>query len=129
MADAVEAVLDDPSVRVAPWAHDGHLGRRRHGGAVPSLGQHLRSRCGDAPYALGPLFGRGAFRAADAAPFPGPSASSPFSLRNGRRSGNASHADPSAVGVGVWPCPSPPRAVGTTVGLVVSSWRGAAGCR
>ncbi|MEU0400691.1 erythromycin esterase family protein [Streptomyces sp. NPDC006197] len=35
----------------------------RHGGAVPSLGRHLHSRYGDAYYALGLLFGRGAFRA------------------------------------------------------------------
>ncbi|MFF9853914.1 erythromycin esterase family protein [Streptomyces litmocidini] len=63
MADAVEAVLDDPSVRVALWAHNGHIGKRRHGGAVPPLGQHLRSRYGDASYAPGLLLGRGAFRA------------------------------------------------------------------
>ncbi|ROQ26398.1 erythromycin esterase [Streptomyces sp. PanSC19] len=63
MADAVEAVLDDPSMRVALWAHNGHIAKRRHGGAAPSLGQHLRSRYGDAYYALGLLFGRGAFRA------------------------------------------------------------------
>nr|WP_324606269.1 erythromycin esterase family protein [Streptomyces globisporus] len=63
MAEAVEAVLDDPSVRIALWAHNGHISKRRHGGAVPSLGQHLHSRYGEAYYALGLLFGRGAFRA------------------------------------------------------------------
>ncbi|WP_329106148.1 erythromycin esterase family protein [Streptomyces sp. NBC_01439] len=63
MADAVGTILEDPSAKVALWAHNGHITKSRHGGAVPTLGQHLRSRYGDAYYALGLLFGRGTFRA------------------------------------------------------------------
>ncbi|MEV7238566.1 erythromycin esterase family protein [Streptomyces sp. NPDC051020] len=63
MADAVDELLADPSARIALWAHNGHITTSRHGGAVPALGQHLRTRHGDAYYALGLLFGRGKFRA------------------------------------------------------------------
>ncbi|MGK5627468.1 erythromycin esterase family protein [Streptomyces sp. URMC 123] len=63
MADAVGTILEDPSAKVALWAHNGHITKSRHGGAVPALGQHLHSRYGDAYYALGLLFGSGAFRA------------------------------------------------------------------
>ncbi|MFJ8011242.1 erythromycin esterase family protein [Streptomyces sp. NPDC096339] len=63
MAEAVGTILEDPSAKVALWAHNGHITKSRHGGAVPALGQHLHTQYGDAYYALGLLFGRGAFRA------------------------------------------------------------------
>ncbi|MFF4371349.1 erythromycin esterase family protein [Streptomyces sp. NPDC001594] len=63
MADAVEAVLEDPSAKVVLWAHNGHIGKSRYGNAVPALGHHLHARYGDAYYALGLLFGSGSFRA------------------------------------------------------------------
>lgn len=70
MADAVDELLADPSARVALWAHNGHITTSRHGGAVPTLGHHLRTRYGDAYYALGLLFGRGEFRARRMRPGP-----------------------------------------------------------
>ncbi|MEV7525073.1 erythromycin esterase family protein [Streptomyces sp. NPDC091371] len=64
MAAAVGELLADPSARVALWAHNGHIATSGRGTAVPApLGQHLRTRHGDAYYALGLLFGRGSFRA------------------------------------------------------------------
>ncbi|MET9439086.1 erythromycin esterase family protein [Streptomyces sp. NPDC006551] len=63
MADAVGTVLEDPSTRIALWAHNGHISKGRYGGGVPALGQHLHSRYGDAYYALGLLLGSGSFRA------------------------------------------------------------------
>jgi erythromycin esterase len=63
MAEAVGELLDDPSTRIALWAHNGHITKSHHGGAVPTLGQHLHTRYGDAYYALGLLFGSGSFRA------------------------------------------------------------------
>ncbi|MFF1482593.1 erythromycin esterase family protein [Streptomyces sp. NPDC058301] len=63
MADAVGTILEDPSAKIALWAHNGHITKSRHGGAVPALGQHLHARYGDAYYALGLLFGSGSFRA------------------------------------------------------------------
>lgn len=71
MADAVSAVLDkDPEARVILWAHNGHIATSLLGGAAPSLGHHLRTRHGDAYYALGLHFGQGSFRARRA--WPGP---------------------------------------------------------
>ncbi|KAF0649599.1 MULTISPECIES: erythromycin esterase family protein [Streptomyces] len=70
MADAVAELLTDPSARVAVWAHNGHVTTQRHDGAVPVLGRHLRDRYGDAYYALGLLFGSGAFRARRLRPGP-----------------------------------------------------------
>ncbi|MFG3490063.1 erythromycin esterase family protein [Streptomyces sp. NPDC047972] len=63
MAEAVEELLDDPSIRIALWAHNGHIAKSRHGDAIPAMGQHLHARYGDAYYALGLLFGSGSFRA------------------------------------------------------------------
>ncbi|WP_433174528.1 erythromycin esterase family protein [Actinoallomurus sp. CA-150999] len=63
MADAVADLLDEPSVRVVLWAHNGHVANHRFAGGVPTMGSHLHARYGDAYYALGLLFGRGDFRA------------------------------------------------------------------
>ncbi len=77
MADNLGRVLEDPSAKVALWAHNGHITRSRHDGTVPALGQHLPERYGDAYYALGLLFGAGSLRAQPLWPGPwtrGPSA-------------------------------------------------------
>ena len=63
MADAVEEIVNDPSAKIALWAHNGHITKSRNGGALPALGQHLHNRYGEAYYALGLLFGSGSFRA------------------------------------------------------------------
>ncbi|WP_433544524.1 erythromycin esterase family protein (plasmid) [Streptomyces sp. CA-294286] len=63
MADNVSELLDVPSAKVAVWAHNGHIAKSRYGNGPSPLGQHLREQYGDAYYALGLLFGRGAFRA------------------------------------------------------------------
>ncbi|MFE7194379.1 erythromycin esterase family protein [Kitasatospora sp. NPDC057541] len=63
MADAMGVLLEDPSAKVALWAHNCHVMKGRQGGAVPALGWHLSARNGAAYYALGLLFGSGAFRA------------------------------------------------------------------
>lgn len=61
-AEALAAdLLEDPSAKIALWAHNGHLTKNR--GAVPALGQHPHARYGDAYYALGLPFGSGSFRA------------------------------------------------------------------
>jgi erythromycin esterase len=72
MADAVGELLEDPSARIVVWAHNGHITKRRHGGAVSPLGEHLQARYGDAYDALGLLFGKGAFRAGRGWPGPWP---------------------------------------------------------
>ncbi|WP_338495024.1 erythromycin esterase family protein [Streptomyces sp. SJL17-4] len=59
MADAVdEAVAAGGGAGVAVWAHNGHIGVRGR-----TLGARLRERYGSAYYALGLVFGEGAFRA------------------------------------------------------------------
>ncbi len=64
LADNVDRLLRDPAVKVAVWAHNGHVMTGHHGGgAVPAMGRHLRQRHGDAYYALGLLMGEGEFRA------------------------------------------------------------------
>ncbi len=64
LADNVDRLLRDPAVKVAVWAHNGHvLAGHRGGGPVPAMGGHLRQRHGDAYYALGLLMGEGEFRA------------------------------------------------------------------
>ncbi|HEY1177778.1 MAG TPA: erythromycin esterase family protein, partial [Phytomonospora sp.] len=76
MADAVSEILDaDPAARVALWAHNGHLARTRYGAGVVALGGHLADRYGADYYALGLLFGAGAFRARRM--WPGPWRSKP----------------------------------------------------
>ncbi|MFE9646181.1 erythromycin esterase family protein [Streptomyces sp. NPDC006365] len=72
MAEAVGELLDDPSAKVALWAHNGHITKSRYGRAVPALGQHLHTRYGEAYYALGLLFGSGSFRARRMWPGPWP---------------------------------------------------------
>jgi erythromycin esterase len=70
MADAVDELLADPATRVALWAHNGHIAADRHTGGAAPLGHRLRARHGDAYYALGLLFGSGAFRARRIRPGP-----------------------------------------------------------
>jgi erythromycin esterase len=74
MADAVGELLEDPSAKVVVWAHNGHITKRRHGGAVSPLGQHLHARYGDAYDALGLLLGKSAFRPRPVWPGPWPGA-------------------------------------------------------
>ncbi|WP_329394994.1 erythromycin esterase family protein [Streptomyces melanogenes] len=63
MADWVGELLDVPSTKVALWAHNGHIAKSWYGSGPSPLGQHLHERYGDVYYALGLLFGQGAFRA------------------------------------------------------------------
>ncbi|WP_369368598.1 erythromycin esterase family protein [Streptomyces sp. CG4] len=63
MADAVAEALGEGPGGVVVWAHNGHVLKGRYASGVPALGSHLAMRYGDAYYALGLLFGRGAFRA------------------------------------------------------------------
>lgn len=63
MADAVTAALAAGPGGVAVWAHNGHVMTGRYASGVPALGSHLRAYYGDAYYALGLFFGKGAFRA------------------------------------------------------------------
>ncbi|AJF70363.1 erythromycin esterase family protein [Streptomyces vietnamensis] len=85
MAEAVGELLNDPSTKIALWAHNGHITKSRHGGAVPAMGQRLHARYGDAYYALGLLFGSGSFRARRMWPGPWsrPRAGAPVSNRIG----------------------------------------------
>ncbi|TLS43721.1 erythromycin esterase family protein [Streptomyces montanus] len=56
--------LEQRSVgKVAVWAHNGHVSTDHYASDVPAMGQHLRKHYGDSYYALGLLFGEGAFRA------------------------------------------------------------------
>lgn len=70
-ADAVAWILDYESAeRIALWAHNDHVNRvenRSDGHSAASMGRHLARRYGDAYYALGFEFGRGAFQALDKA--------------------------------------------------------------
>ncbi|MCX5206543.1 erythromycin esterase family protein [Streptomyces sp. NBC_00237] len=71
MADALEAELAAaPAAKTVLWAHNGHIGKARHGGAIRTLGHHLHDRHGHAYYALALLFGSGAFRAHRTLPGP-----------------------------------------------------------
>ncbi|CUW31538.1 Erythromycin esterase [Streptomyces reticuli] len=63
MARAVLAAAERAAGPVAVWAHNGHVASEPYGGGVPAMGQHLRARLGARYYALGLLFGAGAFRA------------------------------------------------------------------
>ncbi|MET9376328.1 erythromycin esterase family protein [Streptomyces sp. NPDC002992] len=58
MADAVDELLSGTDAGVALWAHNGHVAT-----VGVALGAHLRERYGTAYYALGLVFGQGAFRA------------------------------------------------------------------
>ncbi|MFI9226881.1 erythromycin esterase family protein [Streptomyces rimosus] len=64
MADAVARLVDtNPQARVMVWAHNGHIAKSTYGAGVPALGSRLRTRYGDAYYALALLFGKGSFLA------------------------------------------------------------------
>ncbi|QYC40020.1 Erythromycin esterase [Nonomuraea coxensis DSM 45129] len=62
MAENASLLLAEPGAKVVLWAHNGHVGKGRIGGA-PTMGRHLADAHGAAYYALGALFGSGAFRA------------------------------------------------------------------
>jgi erythromycin esterase len=71
MAANVGWILDRPGVdRVTLWAHDAHVNRTRQPSdpPAPSLGSVLADRHGDAYFAVGFAFGRGAFQAIDRGP-------------------------------------------------------------
>ncbi|MGW7407844.1 erythromycin esterase family protein [Streptomyces sp. NPDC054833] len=63
MAQEVIALEERSPGKVAVWAHNGHVMTDCYAGDVPAMGQHLRSHYGERYYALGLLFGEGAFRA------------------------------------------------------------------
>ncbi|MFF4014119.1 erythromycin esterase family protein [Streptomyces sp. NPDC001843] len=63
MAQAVISLEERTAGGVAVWAHNGHISTDRYAGDVPAMGHHLRNHYGAAYYALGLLFGEGAFRA------------------------------------------------------------------
>ncbi|MET8450820.1 erythromycin esterase family protein [Streptomyces sp. NPDC005209] len=63
MAQEVVALEERLPGKVAVWAHNGHVLSGCYSGGVPAMGQHLRSHYGERYYALGLLFGEGAFRA------------------------------------------------------------------
>jgi erythromycin esterase len=73
MASAVGRLADeDPTRRIAVWAHNGHLAAGRRTPELRPMGQHLRERFGAEYYALALLFGSGAFRARRLRPGPWP---------------------------------------------------------
>jgi erythromycin esterase len=73
LAEAVARLADeDPSRRIAVWAHNGHLAAGRQSPGLRPMGQHLRERFGAEYYALALLFGSGAFRARRLRPGPWP---------------------------------------------------------
>ncbi|MET8993404.1 erythromycin esterase family protein [Nonomuraea wenchangensis] len=62
MAENASLLLAEPGAKVVLWAHNGHIGKGRIGGAA-TMGHHLAGAHGPAYYALGALFGSGEFRA------------------------------------------------------------------
>ncbi|MGW2143251.1 erythromycin esterase family protein [Nonomuraea bangladeshensis] len=62
MAGNASLLLAEPGAKVVLWAHNGHIGKGRIGGAA-TMGRHLADAHGAAYYALGALFGSGEFRA------------------------------------------------------------------
>lgn len=73
LAKAVEKLADeDPTRRIAVWAHNGHLAASRQTPGLRPMGEHLRERFGSEYYALALLFGSGAFRARRLRPGPWP---------------------------------------------------------
>ncbi|MEU6730953.1 erythromycin esterase family protein [Nonomuraea wenchangensis] len=62
MAENASLLLAEPGAKVVLWAHNGHIGKGRIGGAA-TMGRHLADAHGPAYYALGALFGSGEFRA------------------------------------------------------------------
>jgi len=55
MAENIEYLVNSqpPGTRVAVWAHNGHVGFDKIGGAADSMGNHLKKFYGDAYYAIG----------------------------------------------------------------------------
>jgi erythromycin esterase len=45
MADAVGELLEASSTNIVVWAHNGHITKSRHGGAVSTLGHHSEPAC------------------------------------------------------------------------------------
>ncbi|GAT85308.1 hypothetical protein STXM2123_6009 [Streptomyces sp. F-3] len=54
MVDTIDELLTNPSAGVVLRAHNGHIATDRHGRVVSTLGQHLRTRRGNAHYATRP---------------------------------------------------------------------------
>ncbi|GAA3131498.1 erythromycin esterase family protein [Streptomyces echinatus] len=63
MAQAVISLEERTAGNIAVWAHNGHICTDRYARDIPAMGQHLRKHYGERYYALGLLFGEGAFRA------------------------------------------------------------------
>lgn len=63
MAQAVISLEERSAGPVAVWAHNGHIAAGHYATDVPAAGLHLREHYGERYYALGLLFGEGAFRA------------------------------------------------------------------
>ncbi|MFC5827868.1 erythromycin esterase family protein [Nonomuraea insulae] len=64
MAANVSLLAAEPGAKVAVWAHNGHIMKGDYSGrSVTAMGRHLAREHGAAYYALGALFGKGAFRA------------------------------------------------------------------
>ncbi|MGW2641627.1 erythromycin esterase family protein [Streptomyces sp. NPDC001348] len=63
MAQAVISLQERTGGKVAVWAHNGHVCTDRYARDIPAMGRHLRNHYGEQYYALGLLFGEGAFRA------------------------------------------------------------------
>ncbi|GGV28465.1 succinoglycan biosynthesis [Streptomyces filipinensis] len=72
MAQEVISLQEGSGGKVAVWAHNGHVCTDRYAQDIPAMGRHLRGHYGERYYALGLLFGEGAFRAR-----PGKSATRP----------------------------------------------------
>ena len=64
MAENIKRLVaaQPPGTRVVAWAHNGHVSAGDSGGRYPRMGWHLRRAFGDAYYALGFSFNRGAFQ-------------------------------------------------------------------
>ncbi|MFI0806349.1 erythromycin esterase family protein [Streptomyces echinatus] len=63
MAQAVISLQERTGGKVAVWAHNGHVCTDRYARDIPAMGRHLEKQYGERYYALGLLFGEGAFRA------------------------------------------------------------------
>ena len=63
MAQAVISLQKGTVGKVAVWAHNGHVCTDCYARHIPAMGRHLRNHYGEGYYALGLLFGEGAFRA------------------------------------------------------------------
>ncbi|MGW2563237.1 erythromycin esterase family protein [Streptomyces sp. NPDC001514] len=63
MAENVISLKERSAGKVAVWAHNSHIANGRYATDVSAMGQYLRKHYGERYYALGLLFGEGAFRA------------------------------------------------------------------